>query len=74
MLPYAVKLQSLTQICKIHIRHTLYYTPTHCPVAPVSANVEKVGRGKGACLSQASTETPKGKQNNGTLWGRGNST
>lgn len=40
---------------------------THCPTALVRANVEKVGRGKEACRSQTSTDTPNGKQNNGTL-------
>ena len=46
---------------------------THCPTALVSANVENAGKGNKVCLSQASTDTPNGKQNNGTLSGRGNS-
>ena len=46
---------------------------THCPCALVSAKVEKVGNGKGVCLSQCSTATPEGRQNSGTLSGRGNS-
>lgn len=41
-------------------------------MALVRAKVEKAGNGNEACLSQASTDTPNGKQNNGTLSGSGN--
>ena len=39
----------------------------------MSAKVEKVGNGKGVCLSQCSTGTPDGRQNRGMLSGRANS-